>query len=180
MHKSRRGTRTLTPQKRKLVSHQWKSWVHRYIPLDHHANRNIVRGIAPGLLVEELSLLDSQQILDPGASLPSSFVKTNDGVVMKRARNTIAARKSRPRRAERIEELECDNAKLTADVELWKSRAVSQGFDATKAGPSDAETATTLRPPVPEKQEKPLKFRDAVGRNFSFPFHLCNRWIVRI
>ena len=148
--------------------------------LDHHANRNIVRGIAPGLLVEELSLLDSQQILGPGASLPSNFVDANDEVATKRARNTIAARKFRKRRAEHIKELEGDNAKLTADVELWKSRAVSQGFDATKAGPNAAETATTLRPPVPEKQEKPLKFRDAMGRNFSFPFHLCNRWMVRI
>ncbi|KAG7005326.1 hypothetical protein G7Y79_00020g048540 [Physcia stellaris] len=32
-------------------------------------------------------------------------------------------------------------------------------------------------PPPPEKYKKPLKFKDAIGRKFKFPFHLCNTWI---
>ena len=30
---------------------------------------------------------------------------------------------------------------------------------------------------TPEKK-KAIKFRDAVGRKYSFPFHLCNTWAV--
>ncbi|RSM02594.1 hypothetical protein CEP52_007900 [Fusarium oligoseptatum] len=28
----------------------------------------------------------------------------------------------------------------------------------------------------PEPEREPLRFKDAVGRKFSFPFHLCNTW----
>ena len=28
------------------------------------------------------------------------------------------------------------------------------------------------------KRQKPIKFKDAVGRKFSFPFHLCSTWEV--
>jgi hypothetical protein len=27
-------------------------------------------------------------------------------------------------------------------------------------------------------QKKPIKFKDAVGRKFSFPFELCSTWAV--
>jgi len=30
-----------------------------------------------------------------------------------------------------------------------------------------------------EDKKKPIKFKDAVGRKFSFPFHLCATWAVR-
>ena len=29
-----------------------------------------------------------------------------------------------------------------------------------------------------EDKKKPIKFKDAVGRKFSFPFHLCATWAV--
>ncbi|RAL60978.1 hypothetical protein DID88_010074 [Monilinia fructigena] len=31
-------------------------------------------------------------------------------------------------------------------------------------------------PPPPEEKKKPIKFKDAVGRKFSFPFELCATW----
>ena len=37
--------------------------------------------------------------------------------------------------------------------------------------------ASTPSPP-PEKREKPIKFKDAIGRTFNFPFHLCNTWMA--
>ncbi|KAI9875203.1 MAG: hypothetical protein M1830_008767 [Pleopsidium flavum] len=37
------------------------------------------------------------------------------------------------------------------------------------------QTAAAIKPPVEKK--KPLIFKDAVGRKFSFPFHLCNTWL---
>ena len=44
-----------------------------------------------------------------------------------------------------------------------------------------AEAATPSSPSPPsEKKKEPIKFKDAVGRNFRFPFHLCNTWMVFI
>lgn len=31
-----------------------------------------------------------------------------------------------------------------------------------------------------EAKQKPIRFKDAVGRKFSFPFHLCNTWAVSV
>lgn len=32
--------------------------------------------------------------------------------------------------------------------------------------------------PTPKSTEKPIKFTDAVGRKFTFPFELCKTWAV--
>ncbi|OAA64790.1 cross-pathway control protein 1 [Cordyceps fumosorosea ARSEF 2679] len=50
----------------------------------------------------------------------------NDVVAMKRARNTLAARKSRERKALRFDELEDKIAKLEAERDHWKKIALSQ------------------------------------------------------
>ncbi|KAK5987749.1 Cross-pathway control protein 1 [Cladobotryum mycophilum] len=50
----------------------------------------------------------------------------HDTVAMKRARNTLAARKSRERKAQRFEELEDRIAKLEAERDHWKRIALSQ------------------------------------------------------
>lgn len=39
----------------------------------------------------------------------------------------------------------------------------------------EAKEAAAKAPPPAEKQ-KPIRFKDAVGRKFSFPFHLCATW----
>jgi hypothetical protein len=51
----------------------------------------------------------------------------NDSVAVKRARNTLAARKSRERKAAKMEELEAEIAQLQAERDLWKQRAVALG-----------------------------------------------------
>ncbi len=33
-------------------------------------------------------------------------------------------------------------------------------------------------PPSPKAPDKPIKFKDAIGRRFSFPFDLCRDWRV--
>ncbi|OWP03950.1 transcription factor bZIP [Marssonina coronariae] len=48
----------------------------------------------------------------------------NDTIAMKRARNTLAARKSRQRKMQRFEELEDEIAKLKAERDHWKSLAL--------------------------------------------------------
>ncbi|KAI1814055.1 hypothetical protein GGS20DRAFT_577141 [Poronia punctata] len=59
--------------------------------------------------------------------LPPIIVEDpNDTVAMKRARNTLAARKSRERKAQKLEELEEQIAKLVAERDHWKRVALSR------------------------------------------------------
>lgn len=58
--------------------------------------------------------------------LPPIIVEDpHDTVAMKRARNTLAARKSRERKAQRLEELEEKIAKLEAERDHWKQIALN-------------------------------------------------------
>lgn len=59
----------------------------------------------------------------------------NDTVAMKRARNTLAARKSRQRKTQRFEELEDEIAKLKSERDHWKSLALRRN------GPSGVHQA---------------------------------------
>ena len=45
----------------------------------------------------------------------------------------------------------------------------------TKAAAAKAAAAAA---PPPKEKDKPIKFKDAVGRRFNFPFHLCATWTV--
>ena len=57
--------------------------------------------------------------------LPPIIVEDpNDTIAMKRARNTLAARKSRQRKMQRFEELEDKISKLEAERDHWKSLAL--------------------------------------------------------
>jgi hypothetical protein len=60
--------------------------------------------------------------------LPPIIVEDpNDTVAMKRARNTLAARKSRQRKMQRFEELEDTIQKLEAERDHWKAIALRRG-----------------------------------------------------
>jgi len=60
--------------------------------------------------------------------LPPIIVEDpQDTVAMKRARNTLAARKSRQRKMQRFEELEDQIAKLEAERDHWKNIALRRG-----------------------------------------------------
>lgn len=60
--------------------------------------------------------------------LPAITVEDpNDTVAVKRARNTMAARKSREKRMERTEQLVSEVTQLKSEVEHWKNIAISMG-----------------------------------------------------
>jgi len=59
--------------------------------------------------------------------LPPIIVEDkNDVVAMKRARNTLAARKSRQKKMEKFEELETELAKVKEERDYWKSLALQR------------------------------------------------------
>jgi len=51
----------------------------------------------------------------------------NDAIAMKRARNTLAARKSRQKKMEKVEELEGRVAELEVERDHWKNLALARG-----------------------------------------------------
>ncbi|CRG89863.1 hypothetical protein PISL3812_06902 [Talaromyces islandicus] len=65
-----------------------------------------------------------------------------------------------------------EEAKKAAD-EAAAAAAAAAAAEAKKAA-EEAAAAAASKPP-PEKK-KPIKFKDAVGRKFNFPFHLCSTW----
>ncbi|KAI9814753.1 MAG: hypothetical protein M1827_003019 [Pycnora praestabilis] len=67
--------------------------------------------------------------------------------------------------------------KAAEDVAAAEKKAAEDLAAAEKKAAEDiaAAVAAAAAPPPPEKK-KPIKFKDAVGRKFSFPFHLCQTW----
>jgi hypothetical protein len=86
------------------------------------------------------------------------------------------------------EEIAAAAAKAAADAttEAEKKAADKAAEDAKKAEEEaaraklEADTALAMAMLPPEEKKRPIKFKDAVGRKFSFPFHLCCTWEVCI
>ncbi|KAJ9151229.1 Cross-pathway control protein 1 [Pleurostoma richardsiae] len=92
---------------------------------DRTAQRRKSAGSPPSGRHSSVSGVNSRRRDKP---LPPIIVEDpNDTVAMKRARNTLAARKSRERKAQRFEELEEKIAKLEAERDHWKKMALSRG-----------------------------------------------------
>lgn len=67
--------------------------------------------------------------------------------------------------------------KFDEEVAKIKDEEGAKTKAAEEAKKKAEEEAKALSKPKEEKK-KPIKFKDAVGRKFSFPFHLCATWAV--
>jgi hypothetical protein len=67
-------------------------------------------------------------------------------------------------------------AKAAAEAAAAATEAANAAAAEAVAAATAAATAAARKAPLEKK--KPIKFKDAVGRKFSFPFHLCNTWQV--
>ncbi|KAJ9211517.1 hypothetical protein DTO166G4_6884 [Paecilomyces variotii] len=65
-------------------------------------------------------------------------------------------------------------AAAAAEAAAAATEAANAAAEERIAAAAAAASAAANQPP-PEKK-KPIKFKDAVGRKFSFPFHLCCTW----
>lgn len=79
----------------------------------HQGRHSIASGVMPKRRDKPLPAIN---IEDP-----------TDTVAVKRARNTMAARKSREKRVERVEQLVNQVTQLEAEVEHWRNIAISRG-----------------------------------------------------
>lgn len=74
-------------------------------------------------------------------------------------------------------------AASSAAAAAAKAEAEKEYKDAAEKAAADAAAeaaakAAAAPPPPPKEKDKPIKFKDAIGRRFNFPFHMCNTWTV--
>ncbi|KAL8759778.1 MAG: hypothetical protein Q9199_000502 [Rusavskia elegans] len=70
--------------------------------------------------------------------------------------------------------------KKAADKAAEEAAKAKAAADEAEKKAAEAAAAAPPPPPPPpappEEKKKPIRFKDAVGRKFSFPFHLCSTW----
>lgn len=73
-------------------------------------------------------------------------------------------------------------AKAQKEAEEAAAKAQKEAEEAAAKAQKEAEEAEAKAnaPPPPPEKKKPIKFKDAVGRKFSFPFELCATWQVSV
>lgn len=80
-----------------------------------------------------------------------------------------------------VQKAKDDEEKAKADAaakEKYEADLKAKFEDEIKAAKAEADAAKALAAPPKEEKKKPIKFKDAVGRKFSFPYHLCQTWAV--
>ena len=74
-----------------------------------------------------------------------------------------------------------EQKKLKTEAEEAATKAKADAEAAAKKYEEEKEAAVkaaAAAAAIPTEKQKPIKFKDAVGRKFSFPFHLCKTWEV--
>ncbi len=82
--------------------------------------------------------------------------------------------------AKRAEEIATASAAAAAAAKAEVEKEHQAAAEAAKEkSAADAAAAAAAKPPAPPKEkDKPVKFKDAIGRRFNFPFDVCNTWSV--
>lgn len=86
-----------------------------------------------------------------------------------------AAQKAREE-AEKKAAAEAEETKKAHEKALAEAKTAAEELE--KAKKAAEEEAAKLKPS--DAPKAPIKFKDAVGRKFSFPWHLCKTWKVRV
>ena len=89
------------------------------------------------------------------------------------ARKEAAAKATTEAEKKAAEEAKKKDAELAAKAKKEAEEAKKKADEEAK---KKAEVEAAKPPPPPPAKKKPIKFKDAVGRKFSFPFHLCDTW----
>ena len=82
--------------------------------------------------------------------------------------------------AKKAEEIATASAAAAAAAKEEVKKEHETAAEAAKAkAAADAAAAPAAKSPAPPKEkDRPIKFKDAIGRRFNFPFDVCNTWSV--
>jgi hypothetical protein len=137
----------------------------------------MVKAAADKLAAEERAAAEKRIANEAAAKATAA---ANEEFEKKSAEEAVKAQKA----AEEMAAAAAADAKKAAEeaaaaaAEEAKKAADEAAAAAAAEAKKAAEEAAANKPP-PEKK-KPIKFKDAVGRKFNFPFHLCSTWQVSI
>jgi len=90
-----------------------------------------------------------------------------------KAKEIAAAAAAAKADAEKAAEDEAKKAKEASDKKLAEVEAAKVELEKKQ---KELEDAAAKNKPIPDMEKAPIKFKDAVGRKFSFPWHLCKTW----
>lgn len=93
----------------------------------------------------------------------------------KAAAELLEAAKKAREEAEAKAAKEAEETKAAHEKAMAEAKAAAEELE--KAKKAAEEEAKKLKPS--DAPKPPIKFKDAVGRKFSFPWHLCKTWKVR-
>lgn len=92
----------------------------------------------------------------------------------KKKKEEIAdATKKAKEAAEKTAEEKAKKAKEESDKKLEELKKKQEEAEKKK---KELEELVEKNKPTPDSLKAPIKFKDAVGRKFSFPWHLCKTW----
>ncbi|KAJ5232795.1 hypothetical protein N7468_005751 [Penicillium chermesinum] len=92
------------------------------------------------------------------------------------AEQAEAAKAEAAAAAEKAAEAAAAAATKAATEAAEKAAAEAAEKAAADAAAAAAKAKAESAPAPPAEKKKPIKFKDAVGRKFSFPFELCETW----
>lgn len=100
-------------------------------------------------------------------------LKAEQEAEKKRKEEVAAASKSAKEEAEKKAAETAKKAKEEAEKKLAESEKAHK--EAEKKA-KELEEEKEKNKPTPDQLKAPIKFKDAIGRKFSFPWHLCKTW----
>ncbi|KAL9607997.1 MAG: hypothetical protein Q9167_007144 [Letrouitia subvulpina] len=112
----------------------------------------------------------AKQAAEEAAAKAAAEKKIAEDIAAAAAAAAAAATEEAEKKAAEKAVEEAEKAKAAADAAAEEAEK--------KMAEAVAAAAPPPPPPPPEERKKPIRFKDAVGRKFSFPFHLCNTWEV--
>ena len=74
------------------------------------------------------------------------------------------------------EKAAAEAAKAAEAEHAKKLEEANKKHEAAETKKKELEEEVKKNKPTPDSQKAPIKFKDAVGRKFSFPWHLCKSW----
>ncbi|KAL2211990.1 hypothetical protein CC79DRAFT_1364277 [Sarocladium strictum] len=112
-----------------------------------------------------------------------------EAAMKKEAEAKAEAEKRAAEEVERLKRIQ-EDAKMKAEAEAAKKIAEEKEAEKKKADAEaeaakeaealkkkiEDETKAKMEADAKSGEKKPIRFKDAVGRKFSFPFHLCQTW----
>lgn len=99
--------------------------------------------------------------------------KAEEEAEKKRKEEIAAATKKAKEDAEKKAE---EAAKKAKDEHEKKLAEAKKAQEEAEKKHKELEEEAAKNAPLPDTLKKPIKFKDAVGRKFSFPWHLCKTW----